>query len=145
MGFPQQANDAGKTSSTVKLHSSLELLLQCRCSESLHNRLRWPRRHFDFLAEHHPCARLRCWLHTGLDAKEVWHIEDAVLLHFSCCNGYEAVKNLTANLLFQLVLFCNSGCQGTLRHGLAAAGLHRLHGLHGHGAEEKGTEKRAEK
>merc|ERR1719454_1271946 len=121
----------------------LDLLLQCRGGESLHDGLCWLRLHFDFLAKHHPCACLRCWLHAGLDSKEVWHIEDTVLLHFSCCNGHEAVKDLTANLLFQLVLFCNSSCQGTLCHGLAAAclhclhGLHRLHGLHGHGAEEK--------
>merc|ERR1712146_572084 len=93
--------------------------------------------------QHHPCACLRGWLYTGLDAKEIWHIEDTVLLHFRCCNSHEAVEDFAANFWLQLMLFCDSGCQGTLRHCLAAASLHRFHGLHGHDAKRERTDEGA--
>merc|ERR550537_550267 len=124
----------------------LELLLQCGSGVGFYHRLCWLCCNFHLLAKHHPCACLGRWLHAGLDAKEIWHIEDTVLLHLGCCNGHEAVEHLAANLLLQLMFFCESGCQGTLCHCLAATslhGLHCFHGLHWHDGERSRTDKAA--
>merc|ERR1719263_520691 len=139
----------GEARPAATLHIALNLLLQCGCRKSLHNSLCWLRGHLNLLAEHHPGACLCGWLHSSLDAEEVWHSEDTVLLHLSGSNSDERIKHFTADLWLQFVFSCNGGCQVALCHGLAAVAslhrlwglhrLHRLHSLHGcHSAERRG-------
>merc|ERR1712075_13448 len=113
MGFPRCTEIRKDLKHRQKDSLYLDLLLQGSNCESLHDCLCWFRCHLHLLTKRSPDASLGGWLHAGLDAAEAWNCEDASLLHFSSCDGHEAVKDLTANLLFQLVLFCESSCQGT--------------------------------
>merc|ERR1711988_1788170 len=120
---------SGRTEHVGNQISCLDLILQCSDCESLHDGLCWLGRDLHLFAEHAPDASLGGWLHTSLDATEAWNGEDAILLHLACCNCHQAVDDLGARCLLQLVLCCKLFCHGTLAHSLGTS-LHGLHGLH---------------
>merc|ERR1719377_260748 len=82
-----------------------------------------------------------------LHAAEAWKSEDACLLDLLCGNSHEAVQDVGAILGLHLILSRKQLKQGTLRHSLCTAGLHRLHGLfHGsHVHSGRGVKSRASK
>merc|ERR1712072_346757 len=71
---------------------SSDLRLECGDSEGLDNSTGWLCFHFDLLPKGHTHSRLGGWLHTGLDPAKARNCEDAVLLHFCCGKGCQALE-----------------------------------------------------
>merc|ERR1719158_1354172 len=121
---------SGRIRHIGKLNLCLDLCLQCSDWEGLHDCLCGLGLDLHLLAEHGPDSSFCGWLHTSLESAEAWNGEDTVLLHFICCDRHQAVDDLGACCLLQLVLCCEFFCHGSLAHGLGTS-LHRFHGLHG--------------